>query len=453
VGGECTERTDNQGAYDAIVLGAGISGLVSAALLLEQGNRRVLVVDEYPQVGGNHLDFRVGDYTFDVGSLIFQDDSPLLRHFPEVLPQYVPIDPSWVRVNPQGMITAYPFSFRDDFLRAGLAECARIVLSAALARVRYRRMRTARDFARFWIGPRLSWRSGLENYMERFCGLPAELIDVEFAEKRMGWLPKQASLGGIARQLTDVFRRIGARRAGGAFTPLPSPNQQLVRPREGFAELYRPAVERLEARGVTFRLGARVAALRKDGDCFQLSLGDATVTAERVISTIPLSRACELIGMPAGEPLPSVTLISLFFSFAGDRGFTAPILYNFSHGGAWKRLTVYSDFYGRAGDREFFTVEVIGGSVADSVSRAESDFREHAGGSGLFSGDLRLEGHHVLEQAYPIYTAGTGDRARETIAALRALGIESFGRQGGYQYQPTARHSTLEAEAALAARP
>ena len=33
-------------AYDAIVLGAGISGLVSASILLAQGCSRVLVVDE-----------------------------------------------------------------------------------------------------------------------------------------------------------------------------------------------------------------------------------------------------------------------------------------------------------------------------------------------------------------------------------------------------------------------
>ncbi|MGH3751275.1 MAG: NAD(P)-binding protein [Pseudonocardiaceae bacterium] len=45
---------------DAIVLGAGISGLVSASILVEQGNGRVLVVDEYGHVGGNHIDRAVG---------------------------------------------------------------------------------------------------------------------------------------------------------------------------------------------------------------------------------------------------------------------------------------------------------------------------------------------------------------------------------------------------------
>jgi UDP-galactopyranose mutase len=42
--------------FEAIVLGAGISGLVSTAVLLEQGATNILLVDEYPHAGGNHID-------------------------------------------------------------------------------------------------------------------------------------------------------------------------------------------------------------------------------------------------------------------------------------------------------------------------------------------------------------------------------------------------------------
>jgi len=72
--------------FEVIVLGAGISGLVAASVLLKQGCQNVLVVDEYAHIGGNHIDRSIGGYTFDIGSLIFQDDSPLLVHLPEILP-------------------------------------------------------------------------------------------------------------------------------------------------------------------------------------------------------------------------------------------------------------------------------------------------------------------------------------------------------------------------------
>jgi hypothetical protein len=156
--------------------------------------------------------------------------------------------------------------------------------------------------------------------------------------------------------------------------------------------------------------------------------------------------------MRADDGLMTVTLISLFFSFSGDRGFKQSILYNFSHNGAWKRLTVYSDFYGKSGCREYFAAEVNADHVSNSVEAAEQDFRRHVAENGLFVGDLKLEGSHIVSNAYPVYTEKADERAADVIAALQALGVESLGRQGGFDYQPTARITALNAEAALSRR-
>jgi hypothetical protein len=103
----------------------------------------------------------------------------------------------------------------------------------------------------------------------------------------------------------------------------------------------------------------------------------------------------------------------------------------------------------RAHGREYFGVEVIASSRNQSVDQAEAEFRRHVAANGLFRGDLKLEGSQFLENAYPIYRNGADESAAEAVEALRAFGIDSFGRQGGFNYQPTARVSTLEAEAAL----
>lgn len=427
-------------SFDAIVLGAGISGLVAASILLEQGCRRILVVDEYDHIGGNHIDRTIGDYTFDVGSLIFQDDSPLLKHFPELLAQYVPIDPSWGRLNPQGVVTEYPISVKVDLIDAGPIEWCRILSSVLVSRLFRGRLRNARDFARYWIGARLLRRSGLERYMERFYGLPAERIDIRFAEKRMLWIKEHSMLRNHLR------RRVKPSQF--AIT-----NTQLARPRAGFAQLYSPAAKRLEARGVSFRLGAKMRSLRRQGADFALEADARRFTADRVISTIPLEHIQKLCGIDSEDNLQTMTLASLFFSFSGDRRFKQSVLYNFSFDGAWKRLTVYSDFYGRSAAREYFAVEVNAEHVLGSVEVAERDFRRHVAENGLFQGDLRLEGSHLLTNAYPVYTDNAYEKVDKTIAALRAFGIESIGRQGGFDYQPTSRDTTLKAEAALAATP
>lgn len=423
--------------YDAIVLGAGITGLVSASILAAQGYRRVLVADEYNHVGGNHIDWSSGGYTFDVGSFIFQDDSPLLRHFPELLPRYTPIFPSWARLNPQGAVTAYPISPRDDILAAGPTGMIRIFSSALYARIFQRHMRNAKDFARYWMGSYFLYRSGLESYMRRFYGVPPEEIDIQLAQKRMLWISENASFRKLAARILKPRR------------DRPS-NQQLARPKEGFQHLYRAATERLEKDGVTFLLGANFQALGKREKSFFLDINDRTVSSDRVISTIPIERIERLCGINSKKELRTITLISLFFSFSGHRGFKQSIIYNFSHDGAWKRLTMYSDFYGLADGREYFAAEVIAHHVGSSIALAEDDFRKHARANGLFDGDLRLEGSFSLENAYPIYSEGSDERAAEAVRMLSAFGIESFGRQGGFNYQPTARVSTNEAEAALA---
>jgi len=421
---------------EAIVLGAGVSGLVSASVLAGQGCKRIFIVDEYAHVGGNHIDWSSGDYTFDIGSLIFQDDSPLLQHFPELLPLYVPIQPRWARLNPQGLVTAYPISVRDDILRAGPVEIARILASATYARLFKQRMRNAREFARHWIGARLLHRSGLDAYMTRFYGIPSDRIGIELARKRMQWICEHASLRAM----------LGRLRRKEAAAPT---NRQLARPRQGFATLYTAAAASLTARGASFLLGAPVDRIEKLGDRFVLLRDGSAIVADRIVSTIPIPRLQALCNLPVSQDLETITLLALYFSFDGTRGFDEEIIYNFSYDGAWKRLTMYSDFYGRAQGREYFGVEVIANHIGKSIAHGEADFRAHVAANGLFRGDLKLEGGQFLENAYPIYRNGADESAADAIKALRAFGIESFGRQGGFNYQPTARVSTIEAEAAL----
>jgi hypothetical protein len=75
-----------------------------------------------------------------------------------------------------------------------------------------------------------------------------------------------------------------------------------------------------------------------------------------------------------------------------------------------------------------------------------------AGPVGLFAGDLRLEGESRRIERLPLCADKAGQRAAKVITELRVLEIESIGRQGGFDYQPTARVSTLRAEAALIRR-
>ena len=53
--------------YDAIVIGSGIGGLASAAMLAKHGDKKVLVLERHYTPGGYTHVFRRPGYDWDVG--------------------------------------------------------------------------------------------------------------------------------------------------------------------------------------------------------------------------------------------------------------------------------------------------------------------------------------------------------------------------------------------------
>jgi protoporphyrinogen oxidase len=422
---------------DTVILGAGISGLVAAKIDNERGDHRVLIIDEYDRIGGNHISYDSGPFTFDIGTLIFQDDSPLMKYFPELLSLYQPIDWTISRVAPDSVVREYPISMKEEVYGVGPMEMLRLFGSIAWGRCRSRHFANADEYARYWIGSRLFERSGLAHYIRRFYGVPATAIDPVFAQKRMGWLADGASVWKIVTKL------LGRKETW-------KTNQSFVRPRTGFDDLYAAARRTLEQQGTSFALGERLRSVTRQNALLKVETDRFDIKCKRLISTIPVDRAYRLCGLGEPDPLPFSSLTSLFFTFAGNRGFRSNILYNFSDRGEWKRLTMFSDFFGPAEGLEYFGVEVTSSEKEPrSAEQAAASFLTDVEAKGLFKGILTFVGSHELKHAYPIYTHGASERADQMISALRAFGAESMGRQGGFDYLPTARQVTIAIETAM----
>lgn len=425
------------GEHPVVVLGGGVSGLVAADILAAAG-RQVVILEPYDRLGGNQRSLNIGSYTFDIGSFIFFAGSPFFRRFPGAEAVCHPARISVDRVTPQGRISRYPFSVAHDLFRRGPIEVARTFLSLGYSRIRHRRPTSAGSFARYHLGERLFGQSGLRAYIQRLCGIPADEVDYRFAEKRMNWIAQTVSLGSIANRL----RRLGK-------APVTGP-AVLVRPREGFERLFGQVGAQLRAVGVQIHLNSRLQTIRAQGEGFKVTTSRGAFLASRVISSLPLTMTAEACGIEAGDQIRSLPLLSLFIAFAGDLGFKSEVLYNFSDVGSWKRLTVHSRIYGQADGRDYLSVEVPLALGPSDAAREFAAFLAFMDDHGLMAGEAELVGHELTDFAYPTYARGSLDASEALIDQIERTGVEMLGRQGRFDYIPTASKATQLAAERLA---
>ena len=148
-----------------------------------------------------------------------------------------------------------------------------------------------------------------------------------------------------------------------------------------------------------------------------------------------MGASADLLGIELPETLPYMTLVSLFYRLDGEPGFDTHCLYNFSLTGPWKRLTLFSSYYGPSSGGHYFTVEctVQPGSEA-SVDELARQFEAHVRGMPVLHGRLRLVGSVQTPNAYPVYRRGAGALLARCRTMLEAAGVELVGRQGRFDY-------------------
>ncbi|MGS5089740.1 NAD(P)-binding protein [Hydrogenophaga sp. A37] len=427
--------------FEVIILGAGVSGLTAAHELLPS-TKRLAIIEDYPSAGGNHLSTHMGGCSFDVGAIFFWSDSPLLQMFPGIEAHWSPVNYSIARVTPQGDVRAYPFDARGE-LGARPWRYRFAVLADVLAhKLFHHHKASAADFAKAYMGAMLFHDSGLADYMRRFYGFSAEEISYPFALRRMKWIAKNA---GVAPRALRLVRSAGQRLG---LVERPASLRCFARSPEGFQGMYGHAVACLQASGAEVFLNAGTSSVRKTPEGFEVCTAAGTFTATRLISTLPLVNITRLLGLDATNAPASTSLVTACFRFRGQRNFTALILHNFAADGLWKRLTVHSDYHGPVDGWAFFSVEVSVRGPLPSIDTIVTDFRTTTARAGLLDGELECLGSFVTDFAYPVYDQAADARKAALLQSLTALGIESLGRQGGFDYIP----STTEAVALARAR-
>lgn len=414
----------------AVVLGGGIGGLFAAEQLADHGYS-VTLIESAADCGGTHRSCNIGPYTFDAGS-IFYEDQALIFQMAEALREQCPqVTRKQRRIARSGQMLHYPIAPREAFTASPWqlpANAASMVFSRLFAR----RDGTLAGILRSRIGERFLTRTGLRDYILRFNHLPPEQLDEEFFFKRMGFIDQLTQTGAL---MNFAMKTIRPRKGQGIAAP---PRPLRVRPIEGFDRLFDPIIASLKSKGVEFRLGETIKAVEpaKTGG-FTITTDQGQYACDSCVSTIPLDTIHRMMFKePSG--LTSLDMTTLFVSAATFSKAAGNVFFNFSPQGRWKRVTFYSRLYPDAPtDREFFNVEVtLEPGAAHDPEAAFADFKQHVMANGL-ADDLKLEGSTLVEQAYPLYLPGIDDRIEDVIARVSETGIIVAGRQGRFEYLPT----------------
>lgn len=424
--------TDNW-HFDVVVLGAGPAGL--AAAQMQAPTSRTLVIDASPHCGGSHKSTLIDRRTFDSGSFFFENLHPWFEDNPPLRNMFVPAVRRQRRIDPRGVLRDYPFEPRE-LVDWPLRKQMSVVADYLSPKRAFAKPSTsAGDAARRVIGKTAFEFSGLARYVARLNELDSDEIDVSFFNARMGYLKEQTSPRHIAQLISRGLMRKSIRRV--------PPTPLFVRPAAGFDVVYDVLRESLEAKGVSFALGQAVQTIdRVDGEfAIGMKNGGQHVHADRVISAMPLEQSYRAaFGKSSG--LASRDLLTLFVTAPrrsdNDRKRTGNVLFNFHGDGLWKRLTMHSDFYDPDADRSFFSVEITmrQGHPVESQEAFE-DFYRHVTALGVFDSELRLEGHDLTKDAYPLLSTGSSEMRQQAVSELATAGLETVGRQGRFSYLPT----------------
>lgn len=425
------------------VLGGGVAGVVVASELSRSSAVEVDLYEQNTRLGGLHHSVEVDGLHYDIGAFLFDREHALIKAFPFLRPHFHEVDHRSLVMTQSGSLDIYPMSMRGYIEDHSVGSLIADGISLLRSKIRDRRKSTLPEYVHYYLGPRVYEQSGLKAYIERFYAVPHDEVDLEFALQRLDALPERCSLRRNAgRMARESFDRSVAEKTWGCY----------VRPEKGFGAVYTLIEEHLRSQGVAITYGAGITRVEKREQKYIIYRDDVEPQEyDLIVSTIPVGIMMRLIGRTMAKPPTMINLLSLCYRFNGDLGFSnAGMLYNFTDRHLWKRLTLFSDYYGPApnGDH-YFVVECT--HRADDPTTAEelaADFEKHVDGLPIFNGELRYLESIFTRNAYPFLSGDDLASVATAKAELNDFGVAMTGRQGGFRYMTS--HMTALAAQELA---
>ena len=174
--------------YDVVIIGAGPAGL-SAAYELTKSNKKVVVLERAPHVGGLAKTIESNGYYYDIGPHRFYTKNKEIQDlFINILGEDVIEVDRLTRILYRGKYFNYPLTALNALFGLGIFEAVRIVSSYIVSRLK--RVISRKEINNFeeWVidnfGERL-YRIFFKNYTEKVWGIDCTEIGDDWASTRI----------------------------------------------------------------------------------------------------------------------------------------------------------------------------------------------------------------------------------------------------------------------------
>jgi len=425
-----------------VVLGAGPAGL-TAAYLLARAGVRVTVLESSDLVGGISQTAQYKGYRFDIGGhRFFTKIAPVEAMWDELLGDDFIHVPRLSRIHYAGRYFDYPLRARNALQGLGVWNALRILASYARARIA-----PSRDEDTFeqWVCNRFGRRLFdifFRTYTEKVWGIPCSEIRAEWAAQRIQGL----SLARAVLSATPLTRRAD---------DIKTLVHTFRYPRLGPGQMWEECAAQVVRLGGEVHLRHHVTALDcEDGRVTRVRattpLGDITIAADHVISTLPLRSLVGALGSAApprarraadGLAYRDFLVVALILDgedlfpdnwiYIHTPGVQVGRVQNFNN---WSRAMVPEPGRTCLG-MEYFCFEndsLWSSSDRDLIALATRELHT----LGLAPGRAVLDGTVVrMPKAYPTYDAAYRDHIHDIRSFIDAIpNLHTIGRNGMHKY-------------------
>ncbi len=424
------------------ILGGGPAGL-SVAYYAARAGLPFVLFERADELGGMCRTFRHGAHRYDCGAHRFHDRDPeVTRDVYDLLGGDLHEVTAPSKVWERGRFIDFPPTPRSVIFSGGLLDAFRIGSELMRVRASHRPIVSFEDFALGQFGETLSRRI-LLNYSEKLWGRPARELSPDVATRRLQGMNLRSLFTSM------VFPARTVRHLDGSF----------LYPTGGYGRISEALAGALPSSSIhTGRevvrvefAGNRISRIGFDG-------GKSYEPPDRVVSTLPIGRVAAMIADRIGQEARDaaarllfrhIRLIVVFVARPGisnnasiyvpDPRFLISRLYE-----PRNRSEVMAPF------GETSLVAEIPCFKGDSIfGRADKDLAEivldELSELGLVKrSDVLGWKHHMLPNAYPVYTLDYAENVAVLMNAMRRISnLDILGRAGRFHYSHLHDHLRL----------